>query len=53
MPNQQLRNGILLIKRLQEETFWPFLVRFFSLLRLQEAEFDMWDPKGAELVIEP
>ena len=46
-------NGILLYRRLLEETNKSFLVRFFSLLRLQEAEFDLRDPGGDEQVIQP
>ena len=45
-------NGILLYRRLLEETNKSFLVRFFSLLRLQEAEFDLRDPGGDEQVIQ-
>ena len=46
-------NGILLIKSFREETFRHFLVRFFSLLGLREAEFDPASPEGASRVMQP
>ena len=48
-----VRNGILLYRSLWEETEYRFLVSFFSLLSLQEPEFDLRDTERVEQVIPP